>query len=108
MTKLTIRVLIGALMVGVTGAAATTLVAAYHTPSPSPYTRVDYANAERLAGSEYRAARARCEAIERRQRDVCVAEAHAAERSARAEAENQFRGTSKSRYDAHVAATEAE
>ena len=108
MTKLAIRLLIGALMVGVTGAAATTLVAAYHTPSQGPYTRVDYANAERLAGSEYRAARARCDALERKQSDVCVAQAHAAERSAREEAENQFRGSSKSRLDARVAATETD
>lgn len=108
MSRLTIGVLIGALMTGVTYAAAATLVAVYHTTTATRYTPVDYANAERLAASEYRAARARCEAIERRRREVCVVQAHAAERHARAEAEDQFLGTSKSRLDARVAAVEAD
>jgi hypothetical protein len=106
-TKLTVGLLIGLFGAGVTCAAAATLMAALHGDAASHYSAADYAHAGQFAASAYQAARARCDTLARTQKELCVSQAHAAERHARAEAEGRYLGTAKARRDAGVAAADA-
>jgi hypothetical protein len=68
----------------------------------------DYSAAKDRAETEYKAARAQCDSLSGNPKDVCVAEAKAAEKKAKAEAEAQYKNTDKARADARIAAAEAD
>jgi hypothetical protein len=70
--------------------------------------RNDYSTAVDRASAVYKDARAKCDALKDNPKDVCVAEAKAAERRAKAEAEAKYKGTVKARTDARVANAEAD
>ena len=68
----------------------------------------DYSAAKDRAATEYKAARAQCDSMSGNQKDVCIAQAKAAEKRAVAEAEAQYKNTDKARADARIAAAEAD
>ncbi len=68
----------------------------------------DYSAAKTRAEQDYKAAKARCDGMSGNAKDVCVAEAKAAEKKAKAEAEAQYKNTDKARADAKIAAAEAD
>ncbi len=71
-------------------------------------TRTDYSAANDRASAIYKDARAKCDAVKDNPKDVCVAEAKAAEKRAKAEAEVNYKGTVKARTDARIASAEAD
>jgi hypothetical protein len=71
-------------------------------------TSSDYSAAKERAATEYKTAKARCDALPGNPKDVCVAEAKAAEKKAIADAEAQYKNTDKARADAKIAAAEAD
>lgn len=71
-------------------------------------TSSDYSAAKNRAEADYKAASARCDSMSGHSKDVCVAEAKAAEKKAKAEAEAQYKNTDKARADAIVATAEAD
>jgi hypothetical protein len=68
----------------------------------------DYSAAKKTAKDNYKAAKAKCDTMQGNAKDVCVAEAKAAEKKAIADAEAQYKNTDKARRDAKVAAAEAD
>ncbi len=68
----------------------------------------DYSAAKSRAEADYKAASARCDSMSGNPKDVCIAEAKAAEKKAKAEAEAQYKNTDKARADAIIAAAEAD
>jgi hypothetical protein len=71
-------------------------------------TSADYSAAKNRAATEYKSARAQCDSMSGNQKDVCIAEAKAAEKKAVADANAQFKNTDKARADARIAAAEAD
>jgi hypothetical protein len=69
--------------------------------------RTDYSGAVDRASAVYKDARAKCDALKDNPKDVCVAEAKAAEKRAKAEAEANYMGTVKARTDARIANADA-
>jgi hypothetical protein len=70
--------------------------------------RTDYSTAVDRASAVYKDARAKCDALKDNQKNVCVAEAKAAEKRAKAEAEVNYKGTVKARTNARIANAEAD
>jgi hypothetical protein len=70
--------------------------------------RTDYSGAVDRASAVYKDARAKCDALKDNPKDVCVAEAKAAEKRAKAEAEANYKGTVKARTDARIANADAD
>jgi len=68
----------------------------------------DYSAAKSKASADYKAAKAHCDSMKGNDKDVCVAEAKAAETKAKAEAEASYKNTAKARRDARVDAAEAD
>jgi hypothetical protein len=65
--------------------------------SRSENTPLDYATAERRAAAEYRAARAQCQSmLVDKERAICIADAHAAEKESRTAALYGDRGSAVS------------
>jgi hypothetical protein len=58
--------------------------------------------------AEYKADKARCDELSGNGKDVCIAQAKAKERIAKADLEAQAKGTAKAHYDAQVVRAEAE
>ena len=71
-------------------------------------TSADYSAAKSKASADYKAAKAHCDTMKGNDKDVCVAEAKAAEKKAKAEAEAQYKNTDKARRDARIDAAEAD
>lgn len=71
-------------------------------------TSSEYGAATNHAEAQYSSARALCEGLSGNQKDVCVAEAKAAEKKAKADAEAQYKNTDQARADARIAAAEAD
>ena len=62
----------------------------------------DYRAAKDRAATEYKAAKARCDAMTGNPKDVCIAQAKANEKKAKAEAEANYKHSDKARRDANV------
>lgn len=71
-------------------------------------TRADYSAAKDQAAAEYKSARARCEAMSGQDKDICVADAKAAEKKSRAEAEAKYKNNDKARRDARLQIADAQ
>lgn len=71
-------------------------------------TRADYNAAKDRATADYKAAQAKCDAVAGAERDVCLADAKAAERRAKAEADASFKNTTGARRDARLEIADAE
>lgn len=71
-------------------------------------TSADYSAAKSKASADYKVAKAHCDTMKGNDKDVCVAEAKAAEKKAKAEAEAQYKNTDKARRDARIDAAEAD
>jgi hypothetical protein len=67
-----------------------------------------YSAAKSRAEADYKTASARCDSMSGNPKDVCIAEAKAAEKKAKADAEAQYKNTDKARADAIVAGAEAD
>ncbi len=70
-------------------------------------TSTEYSQAKERAKADYKAAVAHCSSMTGNEKDVCTAEAKAAEKKARAEAEAAYKNTDKARRDARVETAEA-
>jgi hypothetical protein len=70
--------------------------------------RTDYSGAVDRASAVYKVARVNCDALTNNPKDVCVAEAKAAEKRAKAEAEVNYKGTVKARTNARIANADAD
>jgi hypothetical protein len=68
----------------------------------------EYSAAKDRAAAEYKAAKAKCDALSGNPKDVCIAEAKAAEKKTKAEVEAQHKNTDKARRDARINAAEAD
>ena len=68
----------------------------------------DYSAAKNRASADYKAAKAECDRLSGNPKDVCIAEAKAAEKKLKAEAEAQYKNTDKARRDARIDAAEAD
>ncbi len=67
----------------------------------------EYSKAKDNANTAYKSAKAQCDALSGNPKDVCVAEAKASLKRARADAEAQYKNTDKARRDAKIAEAEA-
>lgn len=67
-----------------------------------------YKEAKDSATATYKTARAQCDAMKDNQKDVCVAEAKAAEKRSKAEAEAKYKNTPKARMNARIAGFDAD
>jgi hypothetical protein len=71
-------------------------------------TRVDYTAAMDRATVVYKDARAKCEPLTGHNKDVCVVDAKAVEKRAKASAEANYKGTIKSKTDSRIAYADAD
>lgn len=75
--------------------------------SAAAVTKDEYRASKDRIGAEYKAAKARCDALSGQPKNLCVAEAKAAEKRAKARAEADYENTPKAREKAVVADAEA-
>ncbi len=68
----------------------------------------EYRAAKDRASADFKAAKASCQRLSGNSKDVCVAEAKAAEKKAKSEAEAQYKNSDKARRDARINAAEAD
>ena len=68
----------------------------------------EYSAAKDRTAADYKAAKAQCDRLSGNQKDVCVAEAKAAEKKAKADAEASYKNTDAARRNARIAAAEAD
>jgi hypothetical protein len=71
-------------------------------------TRIDYTAAMDRAAVVYKDARTKCEPLTGHNKDVCVVEAKAVEKRAKASAEANYKGTIKSKTDSRIAYADAD
>jgi hypothetical protein len=71
-------------------------------------TRADYTAAMDRASLVYKDARAKCEPLAGHDKDMCVVEAQATEKRAKASAEAIYKGTIKSKTDSRIANADAD
>ena len=71
-------------------------------------TRADYTAARNHSSAEYKQAQAKCEPLDGHERNMCVVEAKAGEKRAKATAEANFRGTVKAKTDSQIANADAD
>ena len=71
-------------------------------------TRAEYTATVDRASIEYKDARAKCEPLAGHDKDMCVVEAQAAEKRAKALAEANYKGTTESRTDSRIANADAD
>jgi hypothetical protein len=69
--------------------------------------KATYKAAKDSASAMYKTERANCNTLKENPKDVCIAEAKAAEKRSKAEAEAQYKNTPKARMNARVAAADA-
>jgi hypothetical protein len=74
----------------------------------SMQTRGDYAAALDRASVAYKDARAKCDVLAGHDKDMCVVEAQAAEKRAKASADVDYKGTTKSKTDRRISNTYAD
>ena len=70
--------------------------------------RADYTAAKDQASVVYKDARAKCDALKEHEKDMCVVEAKAAEKRAKALAEANYKGTIKAKTDSQIANADAD
>lgn len=87
----------------ITAFAAAMLVAG----SAAATTKDEYRAAKNRIGTEYKAAKAKCDALTAQPKNLCVAEAKAADKRAKARAEADYENTPKAREKAVIADAEA-
>jgi hypothetical protein len=93
MSKAIAALLIGMATIGSLYALAVIVVLTVVATPTSDTTPIGYAAAERRAAAEYLAARSRCESVvSRKEKAICTAAAHAAEKQARTAAQYGYRG----------------
>jgi hypothetical protein len=68
----------------------------------------EYSAVKDRAATNYKAAVANCKSLSGNAKDVCIAEAKADEKKAKAEAEAQYKNTDKAYRDARISAAEAD
>src|SRR5678816_2548596 len=83
------------------------LCSAQFSTAKTAQTRVDYTAAIEHASVVYKDARAKCEPLAGHEKDMCVTEAKAAEKRAKASAEADYKGTIKARTDSRIADADA-
>ena len=71
-------------------------------------TRAEYTAAVDRASVEYKDAHAKCEPLAGHDKEMCVVEAQAAEKHAKALAEVNYKGTTESRTDGRIANADAD
>jgi hypothetical protein len=71
-------------------------------------TKAVYKAAKESATAMYKAERAKCDTMEKNSKDVCIAEAKAAEKRSKARAEAEYKNTPKARMNARIAAADAD
>lgn len=71
-------------------------------------TASEYSAAKDRAAAEYKMAKARCDSMAGNPKEVCIAEAKAAETKAKAGADAEYKNTDRARRDARVEAAEAD
>ena len=71
-------------------------------------TASEYSATKDRAAAEYKAAKAQCDGMKDNAKDICVAQAKAAEKKAKANAEAQYKNTDKARQDAIITAAKAD
>ena len=98
MNKLLASVLIGAATLSFAGAAA----------AMTTETRAHYNAAVDKASADYKTARAKCDSLSGNAKDVCVEEAKAAEKRAKADAKAVYKHTTKAHTNALIAAADAD
>ena len=74
----------------------------------STQTRAEYSAAVDRASVEYKEARAKCEPLVGHDKDMCVVDAQAVEKRAKASAEANYKGTAKARLDSQIANADAD
>jgi len=67
----------------------------------------EYKNGKDRVAADYKAAKAACKPLAGNTKDICVAEAKAKEKVAKAELEASYKNTDKARYEVRVAKAEA-
>jgi len=103
MSKLWTGLAIAVATLAFTYTTAATLAAALTTAlttAATGRTRADCAAAAGHASARYQAARSECESFNGNEKDLCVVQAIAAEKRAKAVAEARYKGTIKSRTEA--------
>ncbi|MDP3842635.1 MAG: hypothetical protein Q8Q81_08570 [Oxalobacteraceae bacterium] len=70
--------------------------------------KATYKAAKDSAAATYKAARTQCDTLKGNPKDVCIAEAKAAEKRSKAEAEAQYKNTPKEQMKARVVAADAD
>lgn len=96
MSKLLLAALIGLLAIAVS------------QPAGALNTEPEYKAAKEQADANYNVARQKCNSMSGNAKDVCVAEARGEQKKAKAQAEVAYRRDEKSRYNARIAAAEAD
>lgn len=81
---------------------------AHFASAMTTQTRVDYTAAMDRASIVYKDARAKCEPLAGHDKDMCVVEAKAVEKRAKASAEALYKGTIKSKTDSRIANADAD
>jgi hypothetical protein len=71
-------------------------------------TSSEYSAAKDNANAAYKSAQAQCDALTGNPKDVCIAQAKATLKKAKADAEAQYKNTDKARRDAKIEAAEAD
>jgi hypothetical protein len=71
-------------------------------------TRAEYSAAVDRASLEFKDARVKCEPLAGHAKDMCVVEAQAVEKRAKASAEANYKGTTESRTDSQIANADAD
>jgi hypothetical protein len=77
-------------------------------PAATDDAKAAYKAAKDSASATYKAERAKCDALSGNPKDVCIAEAKAAEKRSKAEAEAQYKNTPKAHMNARIAAADAD
>jgi len=95
------------LLVGAIGGLALVCSAQFST-AKTTQTRVDYTAAIEHASVVYKESRAKCEPLAGQEKDMCLIEAKAAEKRAKASAEADYKGTIKAKTDSRIANADAD
>jgi hypothetical protein len=98
MKKILVNFLFGAVALGFATVA----------PAATDEAKATYKAAKDSAAATYKAARTECDTLKGNPKDVCIAEAKAAEKRSKAEAEAQYKNTPKEHMKARIAAADAD
>ena len=81
---------------------------AHLAPAATEQEKDTYKQAKRDADSTYKAAREKCNELSGNPKDVCIAEAKAAESRSKADAEAKYKNSSKAYLEARIAGVDAD